>query len=271
MTEPALVQLRDVHKTYRTGDVVVHALRGINLTIEKGEFAAVVGASGSGKSTTMNIIGCLDRPTRGRYELEGRDVTNLGRDDLADLRNKRLGFVFQTFNLLARTSALENVELPLLYAGVPGAERLKRSEESLGRVGLSGRAGFMPSQLSGGQQQRVAIARALVNNPALILADEPTGSLDTRNSFDVLGLFQELNAELGVTVILVTHEIDIAKCAKRIITFRDGHIRSDERVAQRIDARAAIAALPPDEEEEQAAESGEPAAARALRPAEGRA
>jgi putative ABC transport system ATP-binding protein len=233
-----LVRLTDVHRVYRTGGLDVHALRGIDLTIEEKEFVAVVGASGSGKSTTMNIVGCLDRPTRGGYELEGRDVTNLGRDDLADLRNKRLGFVFQTFNLLSRTSAIENVELPLLYAA-----------EALSRVGLEGRSEFMPNQLSGGQQQRVAIARALVNRPALILADEPTGSLDTRNSFDVLALFQELNDSLGVTVVLVTHENDIARCAKRIVTFRDGHIRSDERVADRIDAAAQLAAIPPEEDE----------------------
>jgi putative ABC transport system ATP-binding protein len=270
-----LVLLKDIHRIYRTGDVEVHALRGINLSIEEGEFAAVVGASGSGKSTTMNIVGCLDRPTRGSYELEGRDVTNLGRDDLADLRNRRLGFVFQTFNLLARTSAMENVELPLLYAGVPTAERRRRAEESLARVGLEGRAGFMPNQLSGGQQQRVAIARALVNRPALILADEPTGSLDTRNSFDVLALFQELNAVTGVTVILVTHENDIARCARRIITFRDGHIRSDSPVADRIDARSQLASLPPEDDEAPAVDAAVEAARNSgvpsPRAAEGRA
>jgi len=251
-TSPAdpLVALRDVHKIYRTGDVEVHALRGISLSIGRGEFVAIVGASGSGKSTAMNIIGCLDRPTRGRYELEGGDVSALGRDDLADIRNRRLGFVFQTFNLLPRTSALENVELPLVYSGVNTFERRRRAEEALARVGLSGRASFMPSQLSGGQQQRVAIARALVNQPALVLADEPTGNLDTRSSLDVLGIFQDLNAELGVTVLLITHEDDIARCARRIVTFRDGHIRSDSEVAERIDARAALSAMPPDAEEE---------------------
>jgi len=274
MEASPLVLLKDVHKIYRTGDLEVHALRGIHLEIGAGEFVAVVGASGSGKSTTMNIVGCLDRPTRGRYELEGRDVTDLGRDDLADIRNRRLGFVFQTFNLLSRTSALENVELPLLYAGVPTGERRRRAEESLARVGLEGRAGFMPSQLSGGQQQRVAIARALVNRPAVILADEPTGSLDTRNSFDVLGLFQELNADLGVTVVLVTHENDIARCAKRVIAFRDGHIRSDTAVADRIDARLQLKLLPVDEDEAAITAPAAPAAApvaRAARPAEGRA
>jgi putative ABC transport system ATP-binding protein len=250
MTAPTLVMLRDVHKTYRTGDVEVHALRGIDLSIEPGEFVAIVGASGSGKSTTMNILGCLDRPTRGQYLLEGRDVGGLGKDALADLRNRRIGFVFQTFNLLPRTSAIENVELPLVYAGVAAAERHRRAEESLARVGLSGRAAFLPNQMSGGQQQRVAIARALVNRPALVLADEPTGNLDTRNSLDVLGLFQELNLSVGVTVILVTHENDIARCARRIVTFRDGHIRSDVEVADRIDARAALEAMPVEEDEE---------------------
>ena len=250
MPDTPLATLKDVHKVYRTGDVEVHALRGINLTIEKGEFVAIVGASGSGKSTTMNILGCLDRPTRGRYLLEGQDVPRLGRDDLADLRNRRIGFVFQTFNLLPRTSALENVELPLMYAGVHTPERHRRAEEALARVGLAGRSWSLPNQLSGGQQQRIAIARALVNHPVLILADEPTGNLDTRNSLDVLGLFQELNADLAVTVILVTHEQEIARCAKRIITFRDGHIRSDIPVTDRIDARAALAALPPEEDQE---------------------
>ncbi|MBI3448747.1 MAG: ABC transporter ATP-binding protein [Acidobacteria bacterium] len=269
-----MVLLRDVHKIYRTGDLEVHALRGIHLAIGAGEFVAVVGASGSGKSTTMNIVGCLDRPTRGRYELEGHDVTDLGRDDLADIRNRRLGFVFQTFNLLSRTSALENIELPLLYAGVPSAARRRRAEESLARVGLEGRAAFMPNQLSGGQQQRVAIARALVNRPALILADEPTGALDTRNSFDVLGLFQELNADLGVTVILVTHENDIARCAKRVVSFRDGHIRSDAAVTDRIDARAQLKLLPVEEDDAAAEAPAVTSAApvpRAPRPAEGRA
>ena len=254
MSEDALLALTDVHKIYRTGDVEVHALRGVSLSVGRGEFVAIVGASGSGKSTMMNILGCLDRPTRGRYVLEGLDVSHLSRDELAEIRNRRLGFVFQTFNLLARTSALENTELPLLYAGAATAERHRRAEEALALVGLSGRAGFMPNQLSGGQQQRVAIARALVNNPALILADEPTGNLDTRTSLDIMGIFQDLNDNLGVTIVLVTHENDIARCSKRIVTFRDGHIRSDEAVAARVDARAALAALPLDEDEEDAAE-----------------
>jgi putative ABC transport system ATP-binding protein len=245
-----LVALRDVHKVYRTGAVDVHALRGIDLSIGAGEFLAIVGASGSGKSTAMNIIGCLDRPTRGHYLLEGREVSGLDKDELAEIRNRRLGFVFQTFNLLPRTSALENVELPLIYSGAPTAERHRRARESLARVGLVEREAFYPSQLSGGQQQRVAIARALVNQPALILADEPTGSLDTRTSYDVLRLFQRLNEETGVTILMVTHEMDIARCAKRIVAFRDGHIRSDVEVKDRLDAGAALAELPPEEDEE---------------------
>jgi putative ABC transport system ATP-binding protein len=277
MSGGSLVELLDVHKTYRTGDVVVHALRGITLSIDPGEFVAIVGASGSGKSTMMNIVGCLDRPTRGRYVLEGRDVSGLPKDDLAEIRNRRIGFVFQTFNLLPRTSALENVELPLVYGGVPAAGRHRRASEALARVGLTDRAGFLPNQMSGGQQQRVAVARALVNEPALILADEPTGNLDTRNSFDVLGLFQELNAELGVTVVLVTHEDEIARCARRIVSFRDGHVRSDRPVADRIDARAALAALPPEEDEQDERASAEAgprrtgSAAASVEAAEGRA
>jgi putative ABC transport system ATP-binding protein len=228
MEDTPLVRLEDVVKTYQMGDVEVHALRGVSLVIEHGEFTAVMGASGSGKSTLMNLLGCLDRPTSGRYLLEGREVSRLSIDELAELRNRTIGFVFQNFNLLSRTTALENVELPLLYAGVPTAERHARATESLGRVGLADRAGHHPNQMSGGQQQRVAIARALVNRPRVILADEPTGNLDSQTSVEVMALFQELGRS-GITVLLVTHEPDIATYASRVITMRDGHVLSDVR------------------------------------------
>jgi putative ABC transport system ATP-binding protein len=227
-----LIQLEEVVKTYVMGDVEVPALKGVSLGIAQGEFAAIMGASGSGKSTLMNLLGCLDRPTRGRYHLDGRDVSALSPDALAELRNRTLGFVFQSFNLLARTSALENVELPLLYAGVSAAERHARAAEALARVGLGERADHHPSQLSGGQQQRVAIARALVNRPRVLLADEPTGNLDSRTSLEVMALLQALGAE-GITVVLVTHEHDIAEHAGRVIVMRDGRIRSDVRRAPR--------------------------------------
>src|SRR5438045_2077887 len=201
-----VIQLDHIHKTYTMGDVEVHALRGISLTIRAGEFVAIMGASGSGKSTTMNIIGCLDRPTRGLYILDGQDVSALSKDERADIRSRKLGFVFQGFNLLSRTSALENVELPMLYAGVDTTERHRRAVEALRSVGLAGREQNHPNQLSGGQQQRVAIARALVNNPALILADEPTGNLDSRTSVEVMEIFQRLNRERRITLVLVTHE-----------------------------------------------------------------
>ena len=233
-----LVRLEDVTKTYRMGDVLVHALRHVSLTIEHGEFTAVMGASGSGKSTLMNILGCLDRPTRGRYLLEGKEVSRFSPDRLAVARNHTVGFVFQNFNLLARTSALENVELPLLYAGVSTAERHRRAREALERVGLGDRADHHPNQMSGGQQQRVAIARALVNRPRVILADEPTGNLDSRTSTEVMALFQELGAA-GITVVLVTHEPDISEYAGRIVVMRDGRVLSDER---RTPKRAEIAA-----------------------------
>jgi putative ABC transport system ATP-binding protein len=223
-----LIQLRGIEKTYRMGDVEVPALRGIDLDIAEGEFVAVMGPSGSGKSTLMNILGALDRPTAGRYLLDGADVSGKDRDGLAEIRNRTLGFVFQSFNLLARTSALENVELPLLYAGVGARERHRRAREALERVGLGDRLDHHPSQLSGGQQQRVAIARALVGNPKLILADEPTGNLDSRTSVEVMALFQELSAS-GITIALVTHEPDIASHAARVIVVRDGLIRSDTR------------------------------------------
>ena len=225
---PPLVQLQEVWKTYTMGDTELHALRGVDLMIEPGEFTAIMGASGSGKSTLMNLLGCLDRPTRGRYLLDGQGVSGLAPDALAAIRNRTIGFVFQNFNLLARTSAVENVELPLLYGGVPAAERHARARDALERVGLGGRAHHHPSQLSGGQQQRVAIARALVNRPRLLLADEPTGNLDSRTSVDVMALLQELGRG-GITVVLVTHEPDIAEHSARVIVMRDGQVRSDLR------------------------------------------
>jgi putative ABC transport system ATP-binding protein len=232
VTQAPLIQLDEVWKTYAMGDVELHALKGVSLAVAQGEFTAVMGASGSGKSTLMNLLGCLDRPTRGRYLLEGRDVSALSADALAAIRNRTLGFVFQSFNLLSRTSALENVELPLLYAGLRAAERRARAEEALARVGLSERAGHHPNQLSGGQQQRVAIARALVNRPHVLLADEPTGNLDSRTSEEVMAILQELGRS-GITVLLVTHELDIAQHASRVIVMRDGKVRSDVRQVPR--------------------------------------
>ena len=229
-----VIAVRDLAKTYSTGVVDVHAVRGIDLDIEAGEFVSLVGPSGSGKSTFMHILGCLDRPTRGTYHLDGRDVSRLSRDQLAEVRNGKIGFVFQGFNLLARTSALENVELPLLYRGgaVRGGERRQRAHAMLDAVGLSDRVDHHPNQLSGGQQQRVAIARALVNDPAILLADEPTGNLDSTTSREVLGLFRQLNARRGITVILITHDPEIARHGDRIVQFRDGLIVRDEaRVA----------------------------------------
>jgi putative ABC transport system ATP-binding protein len=239
-----VIQLDHIHKIYQMGDVEVHALRGISLTIREGEFIAIMGTSGSGKSTTMNIIGCLDRPTRGVYILDGQDVSQLSKDERADIRNGKIGFVFQGFNLLSRTSALENVELPMLYADLPAAERHKRASEALAAVGLAGREQNHPNQLSGGQQQRVAIARALVNRPALILADEPTGNLDSRTSVEVMEIFQRLNREQGITLIIVTHEHDIAEYADRVVVFRDGKIQSDYRVVDRRDAAEELKSLP---------------------------
>jgi putative ABC transport system ATP-binding protein len=225
-----VIELSDIEKIYESGAIRVHALRDVNLEVRRGEFVAIMGTSGSGKSTMMNILGCLDRPTAGRYLLEGIDVSELDKDQRADVRNRKLGFVFQGFNLLRRTSALENVELPLIYSGVPAAERIRRSRIALSIVGLAHRENSHPSQLSGGQQQRVAIARALVNNPSLLLADEPTGNLDTRTSLDVMGVFQRLNRENGITIVLVTHEPDIAEFAQRIVTVRDGRVVSDRPV-----------------------------------------
>jgi putative ABC transport system ATP-binding protein len=224
-----LIRVEEVHKTYRMGDVEVPALRGINLTIAHGEFVAVMGSSGSGKSTFMNILGCLDRPSAGRYFLEGQEVGSLSADEWAYIRNKRIGFVFQGFNLLSRTSALENVELPMMYNGFASQERHRRAIEVLTLVGLGNRLDHTPNQLSGGQQQRVAIARALVNRPPLVLADEPTGNLDSVTSNEIMGLFQQLNRDQRISVILVTHESDIAAHARRQIVFRDGVVVSDQR------------------------------------------
>jgi len=233
-----IIEITAVEKTYQTGDVQVRALRGVSLSIEEGEFVAIMGASGSGKSTLMNIIGCLDRPTAGVYRLAGREVSGLNRNDLADVRNQVLGFVFQNFNLLSRTSALENVELPLIYRGISGRERHRRASQALERVGLAGRLDHTPNQLSGGQQQRVAIARALVGEPKVVLADEPTGNLDSVTSVEVMALFQELQ-QTGMTVALVTHEPDIAEFASRVVVVRDGLIVSDERQSPR-NARTAL-------------------------------
>ena len=225
-TTPTLIQARDLSKTYTMGEQTVHALRGVSLDIAEGDFVAIMGASGSGKSTLMNILGCLDLPTSGQYRLVGEAVEAMAQDQLASIRNRRIGFVFQQFNLLPRTNALENVELPMLYAGVKAAERHARALAALQRVGLGERARHTPSELSGGQQQRVAIARALVNHPQLILADEPTGALDTKTSEDIMRLLTELNAQ-GMTVVLVTHEADIAAWARRKLVFRDGQMVED--------------------------------------------
>lgn len=238
----SLLALEDVTKVYRMGDVEVHALRGVSLTVEVGDFVAIMGASGSGKSTLMNIIGCLDRPTSGRYLLAGQEVSEFDRDALAEKRNRTLGFVFQNFNLLSRTDAIENVELPLLYAGLHTRERHARARAALERVGLGDRVHHHPNQMSGGQQQRVAIARALVSDPKVILADEPTGNLDSVTSVEVMALFQELSGS-GITIVLVTHEPDISRYAARVVVMKDGKIRSDRRQEpQRAEPAAAAAA-----------------------------
>jgi len=243
-----LIRVEALHKFYEMGDTRVHALRGITLEIRAGEFVTIMGASGSGKSTFMNLLGCLDKPSEGHYWLDGTDVAQLSRVELAQIRNERIGFVFQGFNLLSRTTALENVELPLIYAGIGAKERHRRSREALERVGLGERIDHVPSQLSGGQQQRVAIARALVNNPALLLADEPTGNLDSRTSVEIMQVFQTLNETDNLTIILVTHEPDIADYARRIITFRDGHVTHDQPVARRRVAREVLELMPQLEE-----------------------
>ncbi len=245
-----VIQLDHIHKTYTMGDVDVHALRGVSLTIREGEFVAIMGASGSGKSTTMNILGCLDRPTRGSYILDGEDVSEMSKDERADIRCRKIGFVFQGFNLLSRTSALENVELPMLYLGVETHERHQRAMEALAAVGLTGREQNHPNQLSGGQQQRVAVARSLVNNPALILADEPTGNLDSRTSVEVMEVFQRLNRERGITLVLVTHESDIAQYAQRVVVFKDGKIKKDYQIDEQRDASEELKNLPAVEEDE---------------------
>jgi len=237
----ALIEVEHIAKVYRMGDVEVHALRDVSLTISEGESVAVMGPSGSGKSTLMNVLGCLDRPTRGSYHLAGQEVSTMDRNQLARVRNRTLGFVFQSFNLLSRTSAQENVELPLLYAGVSGRERHKRAREALDRVGLGDRAHHHPNQMSGGQQQRVAIARALVARPHLMVADEPTGNLDSRTSVEIMALFQELGRS-GITLLLVTHEPDIARYASRVVVMRDGLVQSDRRQTPLLADVAAAAA-----------------------------
>ena len=244
MSGAPLLSVRDITKTYDLGELQVHALRGVTLDVSAGEFVALTGPSGSGKSTFMHLLGCLDRPSSGQYFLDGRDVSSLPKRALAKVRNTDIGFVFQGFNLLPRTSAVENVELPLIYAGGVGAkERRDRAVAALRAVGLGERLGHHPNQLSGGQQQRVAIARALVNNPKLLLADEPTGNLDTRTSIEVMGIFQRLNEENGLTIVLVTHESDIAEYGSRIIAFRDGRVRDDRAVAHRRHAATELSRL----------------------------
>jgi putative ABC transport system ATP-binding protein len=238
-----IIQIEEGHKFYQMGETRVHALRGISIEIRRREFVAIMGASGSGKSTFMNILGCLDKPSSGRYLLEGIDVAGLEKTELAKIRNRKIGFVFQGFNLLPRTTALENVELPTLYAKIPKAERAERALDSLKLVGLADRADHFPSQLSGGQQQRVAIARALVNRPSILLADEPTGNLDSRTSVEIMDVFQKLNSQ-GLTIILVTHETDIANFAKRAVVFRDGTIRRDDAIAQPAVATEVIKTMP---------------------------
>ena len=239
----AIIRVEELHKYYELGETRVHALRGVSLEIRSGEFVAIMGASGSGKSTFMNLLGCLDRPSSGRYLLEGTDVSQHDKKALALIRNQKIGFVFQGFNLLARTTALENTELPTLYSKIERAERERRATEALRMVGLAERMHHFPSQMSGGQQQRVAIARALVNHPAILLADEPTGNLDSRTSVEIMEIFQNLN-EKGLTIVLVTHEHDIAQFAKRVLVFRDGKIRKDETVVNRPRAAEVLKTLP---------------------------
>ena len=245
-----VVELEEVVKTYHTGEVDVHAVRGVSLQIHQGEFVALMGSSGSGKSTLMNILGCLDRPTSGRYVLDGHNVSQLNRDELADIRNRKLGFVFQNFNLLPRTTARENVELPLLYGShrLTNAQLNERADRVLASVGLQGREDHHPSQLSGGQQQRVAIARALINEPELLLADEPTGNLDSRTSVEIMSIFQQLN-DRGITIVMVTHEPDIATYARRNVMMRDGKVQNDFAVSQRFNAAVELERLKSAEDE----------------------
>ncbi|HEY2458238.1 MAG TPA: ABC transporter ATP-binding protein [Candidatus Acidoferrum sp.] len=243
LASSAVIRVEDAHKYYQLGEVRVHALRGLSLDIRRGEFVAIMGASGSGKSTFMNMLGCLDKPTSGRYLLEGIDVSSHDKKALALIRNQKIGFVFQSFNLLARTTALENTELPALYAKIDRTEREQRAKEALSMVGLAERMHHFPSQMSGGQQQRVAIARALVNRPSILLADEPTGNLDSRTSIEILQIFQNLN-DRGLTIVLVTHEHDIAQFAKRVLVFRDGKIRKDDSVLNRPIATEVLKTLP---------------------------
>src|SRR4249919_150767 len=244
MNNGALVKLVDVHKVYRTGEMEVQAVRGVSLEIKQGEFVALMGASGSGKSTLMNILRCLDRPSSGQYFLDDADVSGLDRDQLAEIRNRKLGFVFQSFNLLSRTSARENAELPLIYSAqnLSHAQLREKADRVLGSVGLAGREDHFPSQLSGGQQQRVAIARALINDPEVLLADEPTGNLDSKTSIEIMGIFQELNSR-GITIVMVTHEPDIASYARRNVVMRDGLVRSDQEVSSRLIATDELAKI----------------------------
>ncbi len=249
----AVIEIKNLVKDYKLGDVPVHVLKGISFEIERGDFVAIMGPSGSGKSTLMNILGCLDKPTSGIYRLDGISVGEMNRDQLADIRNKKIGFVFQQFNLLARTSAAENVELPLMYTDMPAHERHERAMKALLSVGLAGREEHQPSQLSGGQQQRVAIARSLVNDPRIILADEPTGALDSRTSIEIMAIFQRLNRDHGITMIVVTHDPDVATYANRNIHFKDGKLQLDERIAQPAQAQKDLEQLPAEPPEEVAA------------------
>jgi putative ABC transport system ATP-binding protein len=246
----AVIEIQDLVKDYKVGEMLVHVLKGISFEIERGDFVSIMGPSGSGKSTLMNILGCLDKPTSGTYTLDGISVGNLTRDQLAEIRNKKIGFVFQQFNLLARTSATENVELPMMYTDASARERRERAMKALLAVGLAGREEHQPSQLSGGQQQRVAIARSLVNDPSIILADEPTGALDSRTSIEIMAIFQRLNREKGITMIVVTHDPDVAAYSNRSIHFKDGKLQLDERLAHPREARKDLEQLPAEQPEE---------------------